>query len=342
MTRHTIIAAGIAAITLAQSNDDHDQNPQVDIASCQALECTPPEGSICSGSDLPGPPIGIGMAPEAITSTPFSESLSFTLIDGLNENGFTGIGSQEYEYSDQQLFVGMHPETGVYPSGCALMMQYMGQTFALEPLLDDDTRPEGREGTTSCQGVVNPICRGAIVDMIHNFNSTSEDSEIQCSSLIEHVNTELRSSPGSCGGEGGWISSFFNVTGGSLPHANSTVASAERLGSDECRPMLPTSYEMFKIAEMRQLFFHDPPEDAADFLGRLYGGRTGWTPVITVLYGDEEEEEEEDPEVSFLCMETFGQDGEKRVSPLRSDSGLVQASLILAAGPLVASVLESL
>ncbi|KAH7368204.1 hypothetical protein B0T11DRAFT_337410 [Plectosphaerella cucumerina] len=335
MLRHISFAAGIAATALAQSDDD--QNPSVEIASCQALECSPPEGSICSTGDLPGPPVGIGMASQAINSSS-SSPLSFTLIDGLDENGFTGIGSSEYEYSDQQLFVGVDPNADSYPSGCVLMMQYMGQTLPLEPLLDDDTRPGAAEGTTSCQGVVNSLCRDEIIEIIRDFDDSSSNGEIQCGRLVEHVNTELRGSTDACGGDGGWISNFFNVTGGTLPRSNSSTASAERLGSDECRPVLPASNEMYKVAEMRQFFFHDPPEDAASFLGRLYGGRTGWTPVMTVVYGDGEEGDES-PDVSFLCMETFNSEGEKRESPLDSSGNVMfPGSLMLAAAPLLAAL----
>lgn len=75
---------------------------------------------------MPGPEIGVGIAANAVNAS--GTNLSFTLIDGLDENGFTGMASEEYEFSDQQLFVGIDTDND-YPSGCALMMQYQGQTF---------------------------------------------------------------------------------------------------------------------------------------------------------------------------------------------------------------------
>lgn len=336
---NTKIAIGIAmvAIAHADNNDDHE-NPRLEILGCQALTCAPPEGSVCSTGELPGPPVGIGMASQAVNSTTFSGSLSITLIDGLRENGFTGVGSSEYEYSDQQLFVGVAPDSSDYPHGCALMMQYMGQTLPLEPFLDDDTRPGSTEGTTSCQGVLNPLCRASIVDIIRDFDDVPDNGDVQCSGLVDHVNTELRGSPGACGGDGGWIANFFNVTGGPLPRANSSVARADRLGDDGCKPIQPASFEMYKAAEMRQLFFHDPPEAAAGFLGRLYGGRTGWTPVMTVIFGASDDASQA-PEVSFLCMETFDRDGGKRESPLDASApSSGPPSLLLPASVLVATL----
>lgn len=318
MLKHTPLLVAIAALAQAQSNLDDGENPRVEISSCQALSCSPPDGSICATGDTPGPEVGIGLASQAINSS--SASLSFTLIDGLDENGFTGIGSSEYEFSDQQLFVGMPADADAYPPGCVLMMQYQGQTLSLEPFgaadNDDDNRSGASEGTTSCEGVLNPICRASIVDIIRGFDG--DDSTSQCDSLIEHVNTQLRVSSNSCGGEGGWIASFFNVTGGALPRSNSTTASADRLGDDECRPVLPSSNNMFKVAEMRQLYFADPPDESSEFLGRVFGGRTGWTPVMTVIYRDRDDGESSSPDVSFLCMETLARDGEKRESPLDS------------------------
>ncbi|KAM0276581.1 hypothetical protein ACHAQH_006586 [Verticillium albo-atrum] len=314
-------------IVTAQRDRDDGMNPTINISSCQSLACSPPDGSICSSGDLPGPEVGVGMAAQAVNSS--STSLSFTLIDGLDENGFTGIGSSEYEYSDQQLFVGMPADTRDYPSGCVLMMQYQGQTFPLEPLSDDDNRSEGSKGTTSCDGVLDVFCRASIVDMIRDFDVSGD--EPRCGRLIEHVNSKLRGSSGTCGGEGAWIANFFNVTGGTLPRSNSTVASASRLGSEECRPVTPESYELFLVARMRQLYFAEPPSSASDYLGRLYGGRAGWTPVMAVVYGEEESDDVPDPDVSFLCMETLKRDGEKRDSSLDSGGSQIPASAMLSA-----------
>jgi hypothetical protein len=62
-------------------------------------------------------------------------SLSYTLIDGLGANGFTGYIYEGYEYSDQTLYVGIDAGRASrwdFPDGCALMMQYQGPMFPVQ------------------------------------------------------------------------------------------------------------------------------------------------------------------------------------------------------------------
>ena len=42
------------------------------------------------------PEIGVGIAANAVNAS--GTNISFTLIDGLDENGFTGMASEEYEF----------------------------------------------------------------------------------------------------------------------------------------------------------------------------------------------------------------------------------------------------
>src|SRR5699024_5177327 len=146
----------------SRNTDDRIWN--VDLSSCQVLSCNPPNGSICSPGDMPGPEIGVGIAANTVNAS--GTNLSFTLIDGLDANGFTAMASEEYELSDQQLFVGIDTDSD-YPSGCALMMQYQGQTFPTELLPgEDDAREVQDQNTTSCDGVLAVFCQSAIVNII--------------------------------------------------------------------------------------------------------------------------------------------------------------------------------
>ena len=52
-------------------------------------------------------------------------------------------------------------------------------------------------------------------------------------------------------------------------------------------------------------------------------GRTGVTPVLTVVYGDEEGS---DPEVQYFCMETFTPDGGRLPQHSLSEDGTSAAS----------------
>ncbi|KAJ0166558.1 hypothetical protein CTA2_6828 [Colletotrichum tanaceti] len=304
-----------ATAVAAQHDPVQAFNPAIDISSCQALPCSPRNGSICSTENSPGPEVGIGIAAEVVIA-PFT-NLSLTLIDGLGENGFTGIGSDAYEFSDQQLFVGVDPslKDEDYPSGCALMMQYQGQTFPLEALPDDDTRSESKQNTTSCDGVIDIFCQSAIVEMIQSFNA-SDGNRDRCQLLTQHVSSKLQRNPGTCGGEGTWIANFFNVTGGGLPSGSSGIASNDRLGDEECRPVLPRSYRMYKVAEMRSFTFADAPDSGSDFYGDLFGGRAGFTPVVTVGFP---EDTAQNRGIQFSCMKTLQRDGESRKGPF--DSG---------------------
>ncbi|KAJ3960543.1 hypothetical protein N0V92_002794 [Colletotrichum tropicale] len=312
--------AAFATVVAAQQNPTQIHNPAVDISSCQALSCTPSDNSICSTAEMPGPEVGVGIAAEVVNAS--STKLSLTLIDGLDENGFTGIGSEEYEYSDQQLFVGIDPglNDDEYPSGCALMMQYQGQTFPLENLPEDEARAERHQNTTSCDGVIDVFCQSAIEEIIRSFNASSDSEQgDRCQLLTQHVSSELQSNPNTCGGEGTWIANFINVTGGALPSAASDSATNAKLGEEECRPVLPQSYRMYKVAEMRAFTFADAADTGSEFYDSLFGGRDGFTPVVTVIF-QEDEEDIENRGIQFSCMKTFQRDGDPRETPSESSA----------------------
>jgi hypothetical protein len=134
----------VIGLTTSQSNDDLSvNNTLVPLFSCESIICLP-ENSICSTSSSDGKPVGIGIASGAVITS--STNLSYSLINGLDNPGFTGIGSSQYEYTDAQLFVGVDPASD-FPSGCVLMMQYNAQTFPLENMPDNDTRPEELDKT---------------------------------------------------------------------------------------------------------------------------------------------------------------------------------------------------
>ncbi|TQN70325.1 hypothetical protein CSHISOI_05144 [Colletotrichum shisoi] len=99
-----------ATAVAAQQDPVQAFNAAVDISSCQVLSCSPPAtATSVQRRTWPGPEVGVGIAAEDVI-TP-STNISLTLIDGLRANGFTGIGSEAYEFSDQQLFVGGGPKS---------------------------------------------------------------------------------------------------------------------------------------------------------------------------------------------------------------------------------------
>ncbi|KAL3449706.1 hypothetical protein BJX65DRAFT_271683 [Aspergillus insuetus] len=240
---------------------------------------------------------------ESIIITLCWKSLSLnTLIDGLGANRLTGYIYEGYEYSDQSLYVGFDDaglRGGDFPDGCALMMQYQGQTFPVQWTLGmEDSSESAREesrvhNTPSCSGVLDVSCQSAIVEIIwgvedsdgsndgSNINSSQNGtSGDKCSRLMEHVNAQLRSDEGTWG-QSSWMSNFLNVTGGSLqgPATTNTAADDEQLGNDECRPVLPQSYSLSKVADMRLYYIVEPPEGETSSTAAFSGVGLGFRPL---------------------------------------------------------------
>ena len=315
-TYQQLLVTLTATAAAQDSGDPVDvQNPIVAISPCTALSCSPANGSFCAAEGSESVP-GVGMAAAALNVS--SASFSLTLIN----NDLVSWGPA-YETSDQQLFVGVDPNLNDdgYPSGCVLMMQYQGQTFPRRttPSGDVSIRPESDEGTTSCTGVIDISCRSAILDIVKTFNRSSTETD-RCQRLTEHVNMQLRGETRTCGSDGLWIANFMNVTGGSLPAPDSTPVSSEGLGDDECQPVLPETHRLYKVAEMAQWYFSNPPE-SSEFYARQFGGRAGFTPVFTVVYGSDEDDT--DPDLQLFCMKTFEPDGDPIFDPLGAEGHAV-------------------
>lgn len=316
------LLAGAASLAGAQDQLPDTPNPIIQLSTCKDVQCNPSNESVCSAEGLPGAPIGVGIAPKVINLQ--STNATLTLIDGLDERGFTASGLPAYEFTDLQLFVGLDSnlDDNDFPEGCALMMQYQGQTF---PVPDDRQNDEAR--STSCEGVIDELCQAKIHDIVQSFSNSSSEEEGQtnstssdnrCTQLSQYVNRRLRENVGMCGGH--WISSLMNVTGGPLPSSNSDTASAQALGEESCRPVLPQEYQMYPVADMRQYYFKDPPQ--SDFLEPLFGGRAGYTPVVTVLQGGNNESMSE---VQFTCMRTFYSDGETQAEPFQGAGNSIKS-----------------
>ncbi|KXX80766.1 hypothetical protein MMYC01_203936 [Madurella mycetomatis] len=310
MKTFSLLALAAQAAVAQDAGDLPDTpNPSISLSTCESLGCSPSNNSVCA-HDLPGAPVGVGIAPQVLDIS--TTNLSLTLVDGFEERGFTAGGLPDYEFTDLQLFVGVDPNVAddEYPSGCALMMQYQGQTF---PVPDDrDDEDSDLANTTSCEGVVDELCQAAIYNMVRGFNGSSseEDGEAdRCAALTRHINMRLREDNLMCGAN--WVSSFINVTGGALPGPDMQTADNEALGDQSCRPVLPQSFQLYPVARMRQLYFIDPPE--SDFLQPLFGGRAGFTPVFTVMYNGEGNDST--PNVRFVCMRTYQANGDPQPDP---------------------------
>lgn len=309
MQRYT--PALLVLAVLAKSNNDllpvtqHVQTLQ----SCQVLNCDAPANeAVCSRNpnDSSQPPVSVALVDAGIQLP--KTNLSLTLVDGLKFNDVNNYQSQLYKYSDVQLYVGTDPKLADQdkPSGCLLMMQYQQQTFPEVKYSGDQHPRQGHEGTTSCVGVIDPICRSDIVKMIRGFNASAVNNESRCDQLIEHVSQGLRSNQGFCG-ESGQLANLMNVTGGDIS-GDDKKPLPDNLGSGSCLPVVPGNYELRKVASQVEYYLDGVPSgDAKDF-SELYGGRAGFTPVIGVVYGEDEDK----PEVQFQCLQTLQPNGKMR------------------------------
>ena len=120
-----------------------------------------------------------------------------------------------HEYSDQQLFVGVDPKLSDkdYPSGCALMMQYNGQTFPEQVYIgsadDDGARSGTYKNKTSCDGVLDVVCQKAIFETIQGFDTSDDDADDsdsdsdsdsdKCPRLAQHLNNAFQADKSDCG-----------------------------------------------------------------------------------------------------------------------------------------------
>ncbi|KAF9699246.1 hypothetical protein EKO04_003325 [Ascochyta lentis] len=320
MRRRGLSLMAFVGFAAAQGNIDLNvNNTVVSLSSCESLACNFPDNSICNASSEDGKPVGVGIAAGAVNTS--SASLSFSLIVGLDSPGFTGIGSSQYEHTDAQLFAGLDSslDEDDFPSGCVFMMQYQAQTFPQENWLDNNVRPQADTNTTSCTGVIDPFCQASLTESIYSFHensSNSNSSQDRCSRLTSHMNAQLQKNDATCGREGTWIANFMNITGGSLPSPGSSTNDLDpRLGSDGCYAVEPATYQLYKVAEMRQLYFMNPPSSDSDYYGKVFAGLAGYTPIITVLYRDDQDYEIMDGGVQFSCLQTFQPDGKEMKYP---------------------------
>ena len=130
----------------------------------------------------------------------------------------------------------------------------------------------------------------------------------------------------------------MNATGGSLPGPDTLTARNQRLDIDECRPVLPRQNRLYKVAEMRLFYFPDPPAGGKNFYSRIFGGRAGFTPVMTVLY---DRTNDTRPDIQFSCLKTFERNGNPRKDPLASggaSSPGVSLSMLMVSLPMAMAV----
>ncbi|KAH0345289.1 hypothetical protein KCU81_g4399, partial [Aureobasidium melanogenum] len=314
-TFKTVLGASSLLLGLA-SAQSNDNNPSVDILSCSNLSCIDASsGSVCQANATLQ--TGVGIASRVLSIPGSNDPLSLTLVDGAPLGDLAGSGAW---LTTQTLYAGVPANfnSSSQNDACALMLQYQAQT------LPEDAAQA--QNTTSCNGALNSSTRDVLTNIIDSFDygtyGSGDNVLPRCNALTQHVNAQIRARQN----VGPWLSAFLTASGGALTgtNANETVARPQSQG---CQPVSPEQYSLHPVVSMNQFLFKSGPLLSGSNNDTEVGaGRTGVTPVITVVYGDEQDSE---PNVQYVCMKTFAADGGKLPQNSLSEDETSGASSVL-------------
>ena len=135
---------------------------------------------------------------------------------------------------------------------------------------------------------------------------------------VEFTAQQIRSDPNHLNTVCSYFANLVSVTGGVISGPEASTDTAKPAGNDsDCQPVLPRNYDLHQVAYAREVLYKNSLAENEAYLGP--GGRSGYTPIVNVVYSDGEDT---DPEVSLLCMRTYNPDGgELPLSTLRYDNG---------------------
>lgn len=267
---------------------------------------------------------GVGMVSDALAIPGADFNLSYTLIDG--EGWGTFADQPYYDFSSIGLYVGAPVDanpTNKAPA-CSLLFQYQGQTFS-----------EGSsdlENTTACPQLFTGIpgdydCFDDLRETIRAFgfsadgNDSRSSSRTRCEALAQYVEftaQQMGSDPNHVNTVCSYFANLVSVTGGVISGPEVSTDTARPAGNDSsCQPVLPQEYHLHQVAYAREVLYENPLAENQPYLGP--GGRSGYAPVVSVVYGDGDGT---DPEVGLLCMRTYAPDGgELPLSTLKYENG---------------------
>ncbi|KAI7486330.1 hypothetical protein KC351_g3438 [Hortaea werneckii] len=295
-------------------------NPNVTVRTCSDLDTCDlnstqgvcQENQVDSGTNW-GAINGIGIVPSAVnfggnaSAAGDNTNLSLTLIDNVVEGNYV-VGNYN---NPKTLYVGSPASVNLTegPPGCALMMQYQGQTFP--PLGSHFSTYYWTENHTSCPLDLSAKCFShELESSLRTFNYSGEDTERlpRCEALAQYVETSMRSGDGDdridalCS----YSRPLISVYGGAISGRDVSTETASILNTTEeddgCRPVQPQSHTLHKVLTANQVLFSNY---STTFDLSMLGGRTGYTPIITVLFGDPDS----DPDVQAFCMKLRSPEG---------------------------------
>lgn len=321
--RHLWKSAGLL-LTLSiscsaqSSTNDNNINPDLNILGCDALECARNNNkSICHSfpnqQDEEHEAYGVAMLPNALKISE-NTSLSLTLIDGYpvsrSINSITGDTQ-----NTRSLYFGA-PQNAVSSlknrnPGCALMMQHDGATF---PYASSDRVFDMK--STTCpieflsQGSTNNLISSWVRDFNSRdlkFNTTSHD---HCEALAQYMGYRAHTDS-TTNTIGGYYSALTTFAGGAVSGpdvdtdnvAEITTSLDGSTNPETCQPVQPQNYNLYNVTSMSQILRSNAMDQ-----NHTFGGRTGYTPIVSVLYGNDENA---DPEVQFYCVHVRASSGEE-------------------------------
>lgn len=295
---HSLPLVALLATASSALQSDNIVNPSLPIRGCGNLTCAGTvDNSICGADGFPE--FGIGMVTDAIQLP--TTNLSFTLIDG-EELGRAQLVHNTYDwYSLRSLYVGAPTDTDLAnaPTACVLTMQYEGATF---PYDENSFIPSSN--STICPDA--GFDRASLKSVIQQFTyeSSNSSSVSRCEALASFVEQSLNDKLFLV-----YYGALINVLGGTVsgPGVNTTKAQIRydvqqpTINSDACMPVLPQDFTLNTAATSAWQPLRNAPLSQKD----TYGGRDGFTPVYSVVYG----EDNATPDVTLYCMHLWTKNG---------------------------------
>ncbi|KAI6849217.1 hypothetical protein KC332_g3157 [Hortaea werneckii] len=307
MSKYFPLLSIVLASSVSAQNTNTDLNPGIGIASCSALNCTndlSDSSGVCAPEPEDGRVKGVGIVPDVFNIS--DAAISYTLIDGAPWGNT--VDQPGYDFSTRTLYAGADSSTDLssQPPGCALLLQYQGQTF---PQYDDDDAANTTSCPQSFAGVQDNTCLDTFVETVRGFEFDNNSDLPRCQALARYVQYNL--TEGYCH----FYGTLISVSGGAIsgPDARTDQARPAGEGDDVCQPVLPQRYGLHEVVAAEQILHSNASVAGTDDAN--VGGRAGYTPVVSVLYEDKDDQK---PDVQFLCMQAYTSSGrELPVSSLR-------------------------
>lgn len=191
------------------------------------------------------------------------------------------------------------------------MLQYQAQTFPAPQrdrgyLANTAACPESFTGGTN-----NAPCLCQIDELVAEFFENSDvagqdglPSQLPlCEALAQRVQYHLNGRYSYQHGFCFFFGNLITVTGGALTGPDADASPATSAGTvQDCKPVLPQSYQLHEVTYAMQNLYRD--SQAAAALGMA--GRTGFVPIITVHYSNDNEMK---PSMQYYCMQAYAADG---------------------------------